>query len=105
MRIIIINLRNLTSLNARTTPYLVGPGVYNSAEKNLEEVLECQHFSGSPEPVKMSTLTAEHAKNVLSSTSSVMVHSGNVASWNKLRRKGVLTSTDEVSFSRLAFLL
>ncbi len=45
----------------------------------------------------MSTLNVERAKNLLSSASSVMVHSGNVASWNKLRRKGVLTPTDEVS--------
>lgn len=44
----------------------------------------------------MSSLNAERAKELLSSVSSVLVHSGNVASWNKLRKKGVLTSTDEV---------
>lgn len=45
----------------------------------------------------MSSLNAERAGQLLASTSSVLVHSGNVASWNKLRRKGVLTPTDEVS--------
>ena len=46
----------------------------------------------------MSSLNAERAGDLLSCASSVLLHSGNVASWNKLRRKGVLTSTDEVSF-------
>ena len=45
----------------------------------------------------MSSLNVEHAREVLSSAESVLVHSGNIASWNKLRRKGVLTPTDEVS--------
>lgn len=34
--------------------------------------------------------------SVLGKAVEVTVHSGNVASWNKLRRKGGLTSTDEV---------
>ena len=33
----------------------------------------------------------------LASASQLLVHSGNIASWNKLRKKGVLTTTDEVS--------
>lgn len=45
----------------------------------------------------MSSLNAERAGDFLSSASSVLVHSGNVASWNKLRRKGVLTPTDELT--------
>ena len=44
----------------------------------------------------MSSLDAERAKVLLSTAPSLLVHSGNVASWNKLRKKGVLTSTDEV---------
>ena len=34
--------------------------------------------------------------SVLGKAAEVTVHSGNVASWNKLRKKGGLTSTDEV---------
>lgn len=41
-------------------------------------------------------MSSGRASDLLSSADSVLVHSGNVASWNKLRRKGVLTSTDEV---------
>lgn len=57
-------------------------------------------ISGSVQSLsKMSTLNDERAGELLSSASSVLVHSGNVASWNKLRRKGVLTPTDEVSLA------
>ena len=37
------------------------------------------------------------AGSVLGQAAEVTVHSGNIASWNKLRRKGVMTSTDEVN--------
>ena len=33
----------------------------------------------------------------LASASQLLIHSGNIASWSKLRKKGVLTTTDEVS--------
>lgn len=46
---------------------------------------------------QMSSLNAERASDLLSCTGSVLVHSGNVASWSKLRRKGVLTPTAEVT--------
>ena len=46
---------------------------------------------------QMSVSRTSAASEALSSVESLLVHSGNVASWNKLRRKGVLTSTDEVS--------
>lgn len=44
----------------------------------------------------MSSSNAERAGELLSAVPSILVHSGNVASWNKLRRKGVLAPTDEV---------
>ena len=33
---------------------------------------------------------------VLQDAERITVHSGNIASWNKLRRRAVLTTTDEV---------
>lgn len=53
--------------------------------------------AGSDKNHQMSSLNAERASDLLTSTRSVLIHSGNVASWNKLRRKGVLTPTDEVA--------
>ena len=52
----------------------------------------------------MSSLNAERARDLLSGASSVLLHSGNVASWNKLRRKGVLTPTDEVTTELASWL-
>ena len=40
----------------------------------------------------------------LASASQLLVHSGNIASWNKLRKKGVLTTTDEVSVNVIYFV-
>lgn len=40
------------------------------------------------------------AGSVLGEATEVTVHSGNIASWNKLRRKGAMTTTDEVNESR-----
>ena len=34
---------------------------------------------------------------VLQDADRITVHSGNIASWNKLRRRAILTTTDEVS--------
>lgn len=39
----------------------------------------------------------EGSVEVLRSCKRVVVHSGNIASWSKLRKRGVLTSTAEVS--------
>ena len=36
------------------------------------------------------------AERLLGAATEVAVHSGNIASWNKLRKKGVMTTTDEV---------
>ena len=38
----------------------------------------------------------EKSDRLLSATQ-ILLHSGNIASWSKLRKKGVLKSTDEVS--------
>lgn len=35
---------------------------------------------------------------VLQDADRITVHSGNIASWNKLRRRAVLTTTDEVGY-------
>ena len=43
-----------------------------------------------------SRLNGAVASELLGSTSSILVHSGNIASWSKLRRKGFLSPTDEV---------
>lgn len=45
----------------------------------------------------MSVLNSDCAGELLGSASNLIMHSGNIASWSKLRKKGVLTSTDEVS--------
>lgn len=39
------------------------------------------------------------AGSVLGQATEVTVHSGNIASWNKLRRKGAMTTADEVNES------
>lgn len=52
--------------------------------------------SGCTSNSSSAQMSSQSASDLLSSADSVLVHSGNVASWNKLRRKGVLTSTDEV---------
>ena len=41
-------------------------------------------------------MTTLNSSSQLDASSSVLLHSGNIASWNKLRKKGVVTSTDEV---------
>ena len=43
-----------------------------------------------------SELNGANAVEFLGSAASIFVHSGNIASWSKLRRKGVLSPTDEV---------
>ena len=39
---------------------------------------------------------AERAEGLLAAAGHVTVHTGNIASWSRLRKKGVLNSTDEV---------
>ncbi len=45
---------------------------------------------------KLMSNTTERSVEAFSSCDRVVVHSGNIASWNKLRKRGVLTSTAEV---------
>ena len=42
-------------------------------------------------------MNSEKAEELLDMASEITVHSGNIASWNKLRRKGALSPTAEVS--------
>ena len=41
-------------------------------------------------------VNAERAEGLLAAAERVTLHSGNIASWSRLRKKGVLNSTDEV---------
>ena len=45
---------------------------------------------------KMSA-TTERGVELLGLSARVIMHSGNIASWSKLRKRGVLTSTAEVA--------
>ncbi len=43
------------------------------------------------------TTGQERGVELLGSSARVIMHSGNIASWSKLRKRGVLTSTAEVA--------
>ncbi len=42
------------------------------------------------------SMDSERAEQLLKAAREATVHSGNITTWSKLRRKGVLTTTDEV---------
>ncbi len=47
---------------------------------------------------KKMSATTERGVELLGSSARVIMHSGNIASWSKLRKRGVLTSTAEVAY-------